>query len=358
MSKKTVRHLLVNLTVLLVSTAVAVGAAELASRVSFPGWAEFDNSRFMQTVLDPHNSRPFAMGRPGFSGYFAQNDGDFRVRIDINRSGFRNDAPVTAAEGRVWAIGDSFTFGWGVDARDSFASVAARLATSETYNVASPGTDVCGYQSLARQLLSKARPRAVVVGLVIENDLAVYDCDGKVAEDPSAAAPSNRLVSVKLWLTGRSALYNLIAISIKKNPELVRALEAIGVVAVPHVDHRHLVSLDSHRVAASTADEIVRLRDMFPSGTPYAVLVIPSRFELMNHDKPWVERRKAIVRELAGRGIDVIDPTDALDSAGFQAVHFAHDGHWSRYGHEIAGQQMAVWIGRQIATMPAAEKAP
>jgi hypothetical protein len=54
-----------------------------------------------------------------------------------------------------------------------------------------------------------------------------------------------------------------------------------------------------------------------------------------------------MVRELAERGIDVIDPIDKFFSAGFHLTHFAHDGHWSAFGHKIAAQAAADWLHHQ-----------
>ena len=36
-----------------------------------------------------------------------------------------------------------------------------------------------------------------------------------------------------------------------------------------------------------------------------------------------------------------------LKAAGFSAVHFAHDGHWTPLGHELAASAVAEWLRGQ-----------
>ena len=50
---------------------------------------------------------------------------------------------------------------------------------------------------------------------------------------------------------------------------------------------------------------------------------------------------------IKAKGIEVIDPYKALKAAGFSAVHFAHDGHWTPLGHEVAASAVAEWLRGQ-----------
>ncbi len=179
-------------TLLGMAAAIAIGcgllvfAAEGVLRVVMPHWQEFYSGRFMHVVQVPEHGL-VTTGRPGFDGYFSQNNGDFRVRLQINDFGFRNPDPVNKADGRIWFIGDSMAFGWGVEQNEMYSSVAGALLNAPTYNVASPGTNVCGYQALLARTLKHASPRAVIVGLILENDIGDYDCRAE-AQSSSAEA--------------------------------------------------------------------------------------------------------------------------------------------------------------------------
>ena len=159
----------------LVGIVLAGVFAEGALRVAMPHWREFYSGWFIGKAVVPGHG-VVNIGKPGFDGYFAQNNGDFRVRITVNDFGLRDPNPVEAAAGRIWIIGDSMSFGWGVEHDRMYSSVIGGALNAPAYNVASPGTDVCGYQALLARMPENAKPRAVIVGLVLENDVHAYDC--------------------------------------------------------------------------------------------------------------------------------------------------------------------------------------
>ena len=259
-----------------------------------------------------------------------------------------------AANGRIWVVGDSFAFGWGVEANEMFSAVLSRAVQESTYNIAAPGGDVRSYQRLIARMPKDVVPRLVVVGLTIENDLNEYaaklSVDAKLAQ-PLEHAPN----SLKEWGTNNSATYNLAAVAVKKSP-LLRA----GFIKMGLIESEHGFSAASDRRAADrlslrTAEEIVRLRNMLLPQTPLVLLVIPSRFEVLDRNPEWTEVRHAAIAALRARNVPVVDPTAALMAAGFQATHFPHDGHWSARGHEIAGAVLAEWIA---ARRPAESSKP
>lgn len=183
---------------LIVGGVLALAAAEAAVRVAMPHWREFWSGWFITT--DRTSGFPVAVGRAGFDGMFAQNNGDFRVRVRINDLGLRDDVPAAAANGQVWAVGNSMTFGWGVEADQAYAKVAERALGRGVYNVASPGADVIGYENLIKRMPAGVRPAAVIVGLVLENDLADYAAESQAAAAPPAAAsaPASEPLSDRL----------------------------------------------------------------------------------------------------------------------------------------------------------------
>jgi lysophospholipase L1-like esterase len=328
---------------------LALLAAEAAVRVAMPHWREFWSGWFITT--DRVDGTVVAIGRPGYDGMFAQNNGDFRVRIRINDLGLRDDVPGTAANGQVWAVGDSMTFGWGVEADQTYAKVAEHALGRGVYSVASPGADVIGYESLVKRMPAGVRPAAVIVGLVLENDLADYAAARQpatptpAAENPPASEPlSDRL---KILLTERSALYNFFAVALKRSDVITNFLVSVGLIQQAQSYSHNLDGADLDAETASTADELQNLQHLLPDGTPFAVLVVPGRFEVRDGDARFHAAREKMLAALKAHGIAAIDVFDAFKAAGFAATHFAHDGHWNARGHDIAGRAVADWLRGQ-----------
>lgn len=332
---------------LLLGCVFLVTISEFVVRAVYPSWSEFYAGRYMVTESVPGHGI-VAVGKAGFDDYFAQNNGDFRAHIKINDFGLRNDDPAVAADQRVWILGDSMAFGWGVDADEMYSSVIGELINTPTYNVASPGTNVCGYQALAARMPKDISPIAVVVGLIIENDLSNYDCPAtaKAAEDSNRTTNGSafNLGIIKQMLTEHSALYNFFAVNLKRVNILREALIWTGVVNKSHAYRNPLEGKDMEQVAKATANELDRLRNMFDANTKFVVQIAPARFEIANDDPAYTAARHRLREALTERGISYVDPIDRFKADGFEATHFIHDGHWSAKGHRIAAEETAAWL--------------
>ena len=324
-----------------------LGIGEIGMRLLYPQWSEFYSGRFIEWEAVPGYSGT-AIGKPGFDGYFAQNNGDFRVSVQINDFGLRNSEPAKAAGDKVWVVGDSMAFGWGVEQSEMYSSVITDRSGIATYNVASPGADICGYQALIARMPTSVRPTGVIVGLILENDIREYDCEEEAArrnvEIKKTAGPNISLTSVKHWFVQHSALYNAVSVLLKRVPVVLRILKKAGLVEYEHAYKLTFDDARSDRLAKSVAQELSRTRSMLPSDIPFGVLIAPGRFEIRDSDPVYRNFRVKVAQALAEAGIDVIDPLEAFKKAGFAPTHFVHDGHWSRLGHQIAGEAAANWL--------------
>ena len=330
---------------LCLGVVVVAVLAEVALRILMPNWQEFYPGRFMQKTIVPGYEILYT-GKPGFEGMFAQNNGDFRHQIRINAFGLRNDEPVQAADGRIWIIGDSMAFGWGVERKDTYTSVIAEKLGVPTYNIASPGTDVCGYQALAARLPRALKPKAVIVGLILENDINDYDCAKAVAVDTRAVddnATSINLATFKHFLTRRSALYNFLAVQLKRTSWLRDALVVLKILEKPHALRNVFPEDEIDRRVKATASELLKLRSTYPQ-VPFAVLIAPARFEIRDDQPFYKDLRQKMIGALLDVGVTAIDPILQFKKAGFKPTHLAHDGHWSPLGHQVAGSVVADWL--------------
>jgi len=331
---------------ILISLVLGIGLSEIVLRVAMPHWKEFSNARFMTRVVVPGHKPVFA-GRPGFDGYFAQNNGDFRVRIQLNEFGHRNPETVAAADGQIWVIGDSMTFGWGVERKEMYSEILENRIGHPSYNLASPGTDICGYQAMIARMPKNLKPRSVVIGLILENDLHIYNCEA--AGQATATQPQDQdnsgggfsMSELKIFATRNFALYNFLAVSLKRVAAVQDLLVQLKIISQPHIITAQVNPNTIATLAGSAGAELERLRSMLPAGTPFLVLIAANRFEIRDNAAMDHDIRQAVKNELRRRGISTVDSFESFRTAGFAATHFKHDGHWSALGHRIAGEAVA-----------------
>ena len=299
--------------------------AEILTRIIMPHWTNFHSGSFMKLTHVPGHAN-VATGVPSFDDYFAQNNGDFRVRITINKFGLRNPDPIIKANNRIWVIGDSMAFGWGVEQQQMYSSLIANVSGRQTYNISSPGTTVCGYQALVDRMPKTSEPSAVVVGLIIENDILRYDCKALAQEEKNTPIDiAIECIEIQIPLIESSLVY-------------------LGLAAKPHTYRQKIKENELNFATRETVHELSILKKQFPKGTPFAVMIAPARFEIKDANPFYKKLRKEIITALNKVGITTIDPIDGFLKKGFSATHFAHDGHWNALGHEIAATAISKWI--------------
>jgi hypothetical protein len=189
---KVMRRIFVNL--LLVLAALAVGAAliEVGTRlvIGLPKPYPLKPNSY---VFD---RRGFWTVRPGLNDAF-DNDVDFRnAAVNVGPLGARRTACTengSAPAVRLFLIGDSQTFGWGLADAETWASglqcalSKARPGAFRVYNFGVPGTQVDQYWSrAAAQVAPAVRPGDVVVVSVTWNDLVTFYA-GKAFVDRAVA---------------------------------------------------------------------------------------------------------------------------------------------------------------------------
>lgn len=152
---------------------VAVVLASLALAEGLVRWLLDPPGRWPASEESPVMAEDSVLGyglRPGATGQYTA--GGRIARIRINARGFR-DAPFSealAARRRVLAVGDSFTFGLGVDSAESWPEQLERLLRSEGSDVAVVNAGIPGYSArqmrqLVETLIPELRPQVVLFGL-------------------------------------------------------------------------------------------------------------------------------------------------------------------------------------------------
>lgn len=108
---------------------------------------------------------------PGWQGEHRHHDFTARYRVSVE--GFRDDpARPTTRRGRVIAVvGDSFTFGLGVNDADPFVSRLNRAGRHTYLNLALPGSSTDQQALLLEEVLPRYRPDEVWLVVYVGNDL-------------------------------------------------------------------------------------------------------------------------------------------------------------------------------------------
>jgi len=270
--------------------------------------------------------------------------GDYDVRVTTNSVGMRGPreyAPEPApGVRRVLLLGDSFTFGFGVEDGEVVSAVLEdRLNAvpgaprSEVLNLG-----VSGFGQAEELVTFAARGRAyrpdVVVVLYFDNDIGnnavsqlyVADPDGTVARTRNAYLPGvkvqERLYAIPpvRWLFEHSEAWNLIRnrLSILVQNAL---LERQG---MQKFDDATPVGTDLTRALLAALVQEIRA-----AGAKPVMLVIPN---------PALTSNFPLTRpEVEALGATLLDGRDFLDPADY----YPRDGHWRPSGHAKAAAELA-----------------
>lgn len=121
--------------------------------------------------------------------------------------GFRNQNIPDHVDTVV--IGDSFTYGVSVSANDAWPSVLANGVNQPIYNLSIGGYGVKQYQYLLESYAAQLKPRQVIIGLYLGDDIAVKTS----TSDRSTAAkrkPAQHSFNVRHWLGTNSFFYHFV----------------------------------------------------------------------------------------------------------------------------------------------------
>lgn len=162
------KQLAFRLTVLLLVGVLGLAAAELLLR-----WRQtaIQGSDRLDPGFIRYDPRLGWRLTPGWQG--AHHHHDFAVRYAINESGYRSDPAQPAnLRGRLIAVvGDSFTFGLGVNDGETFVSRLNREGPNTCLNLSIPGYSTDQQALLLEDELPRIRPDEVWLVVYVGNDL-------------------------------------------------------------------------------------------------------------------------------------------------------------------------------------------
>ncbi len=242
---------------------------------------------------------------------------------ETNVDGLRDvTRPVETREGlrRIVLLGDSVTFGHGLEARDAFPQILERSLRGsgrdvEVFNLALPGWSTrqerLAYQRIAR----KYKPNVVVLGVCL-NDLAEMQIN--------LAKPPGFLLS----LFKHSAA---VRVALGASRREIGAVEELFTAAgTPRVESAFRLFFDEVRALEA---------EVRKDGGTFAVAVFPFRFQV-EPGAPSASVQRRIQEFARARSITAFDLLPEIAASTSPADLFLDYDHFSKAGHE----RVAAWL--------------
>ncbi|HYW73829.1 MAG TPA: GDSL-type esterase/lipase family protein [Pyrinomonadaceae bacterium] len=258
--------------------------------------------------------------------------GVFDYTYSNNSLGLRGREIGPKQRFRILLLGDSFTYGLGVNDTQTFASRLESLTGSETINAGDPGTGtdyaLRFYETLGRQLAPD-----VVILCFFSNDFQDNQRHTYYDDDLRPRDLSNNIVARKMfldsraynWLITHSHLANLIKASIIRIQLFEKPIDE------PQVD----VNLTRRYI------EMLKQK-VREDNKQFLVIYLPSSVDVQNF-----RQQRDVPTDMALRSIQEdlsLTPPIANSNLPLDDLYFVSDQHWTATTHEIAARSIAEFL--------------
>jgi lysophospholipase L1-like esterase len=341
--------------------AASIGLAEALVRLLLdpPGrWPVSEES----PVIVEHPSLGYAL-RPGATGHYTA--GGHAARMRINEQGWR-DTPLpeaVRADVRMLAVGDSFTFGLGVDSTDPWPEQLERLLgdvpgrRAAVVNAGVPGYSARQMRQVVEALLPGLRPQVVLFGM---NSETYWRVEAPYVVRAGQLVRSSALPDLTV---GRHGLYhspivkwqwlNRLDVWLNQHFELGAHLLAVAYRLYGAVSGGGGAGAPAPAAAArvDTADVARRLGPALAEmgraaaaarrgGARFVVLLINPQLEDGSFAPVQYAYNHAVGEFCRAEGIEVVDPLPVLVARGggrprYRAVD---NYHWTPEAHRVAAE--------------------
>ena len=315
----------------------SIMVVEGAIRVLFPKYDPSNHLTFPEIADGTPQPRTI-----GFQKRQIKNTGDYDVEVSINKYGLRESKELSGSDANsIFAVGESFTFGWGVEEKDRFSNVVETLLGRQVFNIVTP-TSIRYYgKQLEYAERNGAKITTVIVGFFMDSDL--YDYEHELyAHDGALHTTTTRLFldGVRALLKDNSALYFVITSWIHASPALQEYAVALGLISPDGAKFDSAMFIKNSTIE-SAADELSRLVQNKKS----VVLIIPSRALWLGNvasRKQALSIHMAFLDNLEKRHLNYVDMRLHFEELGKPLqYHFPYDAHWNVAGHLLAGKKLA-----------------
>lgn len=264
--------------------------------------------------------------RPNTSSRHDHIAGDFHVTVTIDANGFRQTRPIVADKPTLLIMGDSFTFGFGVEDGETYPALLAGMITNR--NVINGG--YVGGMALntqlawVRQNYHTWRPETVVYQFFSGNDF-----DDIAAGNQYYADDIGQLRFCRKGATGALTAW------MRQHSRLAAVvMDRVGAFlpASPPDSGLLQAKLLVHEAAVHARE----------NGYEAVFLFAPNTY---GRAEPYTDKREAeLRRQIVAEERLVCIALDNLWQEDKSRLHFEHDGHWTPYGHAIVAEKLAEWL--------------
>jgi lysophospholipase L1-like esterase len=356
-----IRNALFKIIAITIGIIFAFGIAEIAVRIFCP--RQVSPVRF---AFDPQLGEiptPNQKGRKIMPGAFAHT-------YSNNSYGFRGSREYDFKKGgkyRILFLGDSFTYGLGVNDEQTFAYLTEKLLLGngldvEVINTGNPGKGTDYELRLFQVLGGKFNPDLTVVCFVgndfFDNERGAYFTvseSGEISPKPLsqglAKAILNQLPGYN-WLVSYSQAANLVRDAVviyltrRTRPE---ARPDGLVIHYPEVKNGYANEKNKKLTEIYLRHLIKSIKN---NGGSFMIFYVPVAEEIehfrKNHQIGADE--EAIKTIVAAQGYQLLSLTPVLSTSGepVDKLYFKVDGHWTALGHALVARYMSENIKKQI----------
>jgi len=341
------RNLAVNFLVLFITLCLCLLMGELVACWRFP---QFNPKAQFRLQVMPG---PFAICPPLHTLWHGSPKGDFNVPMTFNRYGFRDAKDVRDAKDGDWfAVGDSFTLGFGVEEDKRYSSLLEKKlqaagSPSRVFNIGIPGNFI-DYQRLVKYAESNgAKIQHLTVGVCMDNDLENYSA-GKSDWElvPLSEATLSAKEKIRRWLQRHSTLYITVSYLIESNPKGCAFMQKIGWAKDLVAWDAAIKSQFDETVLKTSRDELVKLC----SGRDAVVLIIPSRRLWLGNGQVDEKIHTTFVQMCRDAGLTVADVKPVLEKDPEPlSFYFKHDQHWNERGQAAGAEELFKAIQNRVS---------
>ena len=323
----------------------------------------YSPSVFAKSEYLPWQLKPFA------SDIHTSQFGEFKVNITINSQGMRDYEHKIAKNGaeRILALGDSFTYGYGVELNETYSKVLEselKKGAKQQYEVLNAGY-ASGYSPDTYLLYLKKegikfQPDIILVGFTIGNDVTDLFKNRAIADNGTA-----KIVSDSYYVDGENRLRRppygkqsgLIALLSAHSHFFVFIKNSISqFFQKPHKEN-DVYEVEYGEELKEKWGEVEKiLIEMNGLANQHnaalVIVLIPRKAQL--YDEDWkayqeaysnyeVDRAKP-QKLLSGicskNAIKCIDLYPSFKREAKEEFYFKKDGHWTKEGHEFAAKHI------------------
>jgi len=323
-------------------------------------------------IFTPSEQGGFYSVKPNYEQDFINHE--FRLDVRTNNVGLREDQDYSGEPVDIGFIGDSFTFGWGVEAGERYSDIVRnafpdKLVLSYSY----PNGHAPAYYLSFLQNHPELIPKVLVMGLFAFNDLASDTTDSEIQIDPgnglirqvksrTLEVDENGFIVNKGEITPRpfssdwfirntaiGRTYNVAQHRMKASPKPIEKPDQLKPLDLGQLDETALNALDQIR----KIDQLVKGND-----SALVIFYIPFASDISDYpickysvsSCETIRKNNALGNSLASwaqhNNIHFIDPVSdfrSREQAG-EKLYYYYDGHWTTKGHAAAGSLVEQYL--------------